>query len=229
MRRTRIKICGVCRPEDARFAAECGADAIGMVFHGPSPRNLSLDQARAILDVLPPLVTPVALFVDAAAEKILDTARALGIRTVQLHGDEPPELVAALNPLTVLKAVCVEKKDFPERLAAWKHAIEVYKLSNLAGLLLETANTKVAGGAGIPNDWQTIRDAQSAKLFDGLPPLIAAGGLTPETVEEVVRLLRPYAVDVSSGVEEERRQKSPGKIEAFVAGVRKADHVEDTE
>ena len=229
MRRTRIKICGICRPEDALFAAELGADAIGMVFHAPSPRSVSLDQARAILDVLPPFITPVALFVDAPPETILHTAQTLGLRTIQLHGDEAPELVAALKPLTVLKAVCVEKKDFPQRLAAWRRAIDVYELNNLSGLLLETANTSVAGGAGIPNDWQTIREAQSAHLFDGLPPLIAAGGLTPESVGDVVRVLRPYAVDVSSGVEEVRRQKSRTKIEAFVAAVRDADIWAETE
>jgi len=229
MRRTRIKICGVCRAEHALCAAAHGADAIGLVFHKPSPRSVSAESARDILRVLPPFVTPVALFVDASAEKILDTAQILGLRTVQLHGEEPPELIAALKGLTVLKAVRVEKSDFANRLAGWRRAIEVHKLSNLAALLLETANTPVAGGAGIPNDWQTVKKAQSAGLFDGLPPLIAAGGLTPGTVAEVVRALRPYAVDVSSGVEEGRRQKSKVKIEAFVAAVREADGGEGTE
>jgi phosphoribosylanthranilate isomerase len=117
----------------------------------------------------------------------------------------------------------VEKTGFPVTLAAWKRAIAEHELINFAGMLLETANTAVAGGAGIANDWETIREVQASGLFDGLPRLIAAGGLTPDTVAAVIRSLRPFAVDVSSGVEEVRRQKSKAKIEAFVAAVREAD------
>ncbi len=223
MRRTRIKICGICRPEDAAWAVQCGADAIGMVFHSPSPRSVSIDQARAILRVLPPFVTAVALFVDASVDGILDTARTLGIGTVQLHGQEVPELVARVKPLVVLKAVKVEKSTFADALAMWKREIPTRELDNLRGLLLETGNTPEPGGTGLANDWETVLKAQSARLFDGLPPLIAAGGLTPQSVGGIVRALRPYAVDVSSGVEELRRQKSPEKIEAFVAAVREGD------
>lgn len=220
MRRTRIKICGICRPEDAAFAADCGADAIGMVFHAPSPRSVSVDQARAILRVVPPFVTPVALFVDASTDQILDTARSLGVSTVQLHGHEPPELIAALKPLTILKAVKVERSSFSAVLADWKREIVARNLDNLRGVLLETGNTPEPGGSGLPNDWEAVREAQSAHHFDGLPPIIAAGGLTPQNVAQVVRTVRPYAVDVSSGVEEVRREKSQEKIRLFIRAVR---------
>lgn len=222
MRRTRIKICGICRPQDARLAADAGADAIGLVFCPASPRNLSVEQAREILARVPPFVTPVGLFVDAPLEQILATAQTLGLRCIQLHGHESPALIAALKPLAVLKALRVERATFPAVLKDWKQSIAAEHLDNLKGLLLESASPK-PGGSGIANDWQTIEAAHSAGVFHDLPPIIAAGGLTPATVANIVRKLRPWAVDVSSGVEEVVRQKSPEKIAGFVAAVREAD------
>jgi phosphoribosylanthranilate isomerase len=223
MQRTRIKICGICRREDAAAAIECGADPIGMVFHAPSPRSVTLDEARLILREVGPFVTAVGLFVDATLEQIQQTTQSLGIHTIQLHGDESPEFIAALKPLIVLKAVRVEKSLFPQTLRRWQQDIANHQLHNLRGLLLETAHTPEPGGTGIPNDWQTVRAARDAGLFNGLPPIIAAGGLTPETVGEVVRAIHPFAVDVSSGVEESRKQKSRQKIAAFVEAVRQAE------
>ena len=223
VQRTRIKICGVCRPEDAALAARAGADSIGLIFHAPAPRNVSLDRAREILAALPPFVTPVGLFVDASLGTVLDTVRDLGLRHVQLHGHEPPKMVRGLRPLTVIKAVTVERERFADTLATWRQAIASLALKNLAGLVLETAGTGQAGGSGVANDWATVRAAQAAGAFDGLPPIIAAGGLTPESVGGIVREIRPYAVDVSSGVEEARCQKSAARMEAFVRAVRDAD------
>ena len=221
--RTRVKICGVCRPADAALAARAGADAIGMVFHPPSPRNVSVDTAREILGALPPFVTPVGLFVDAPVETVLGTARELGLRHVQLHGRETPEQVKALAPLIVVKAVCVERERFGETLRTWGRAIGSLGLTNLAGFVLETAGTGQPGGTGVANDWDAVRAAQAAGEFDGLPAVIAAGGLTPESVGAVVRDVRPYAVDVSSGVEESRGRKSAERVAAFVRAVREAD------
>ena len=221
--RTRIKICGVCRPEDAALAARAGADAIGMVFHAASPRNVTVDRAREILAALPPFVTAVGLFVDAPSESILATARELGLRHVQLHGDETPEHVRALAPLTVIKAVRVERGRFVQTLDTWREAIRSVPLTNLAGFVLETPNTAAPGGTGVPNDWEAVIEAQRAGAFEGLPALIAAGGLAPESVGAVVRAVRPYAVDVSSGVEETRGRKSEEKVRAFVQAVREAD------
>jgi phosphoribosylanthranilate isomerase len=221
--RTRIKICGVCRPEDAILAARHGADAIGMIFHLPSPRNIALDRARAILAVLPPFVTAVGLFVDAELAAIVETSRALGLRHVQLHGHETPDLIASLKPLTVIKAVRVERGRFAATLDAWRESIRKLDLTNLAGLVLETANTHRPGGTGIANDWATAQDAARSGAFDGLPSIIAAGGLNSGTVAGVVRAIRPYAVDVSSGVEASLGCKSEEKIREFVQAVQNAD------
>ena len=223
IQRTRIKICGVCRPEDAALAASHGADAIGMVFHPPSPRNVSVARAREILAALPPFVTPVGLFVDAPTETILHTADELGLRHIQLHGHETPDHVKALLPLTVIKAVRVERDLFAQTLDGWRKAIRETPLPNLAGFVLETPNTAAPGGTGVPNDWSTILAAQQAGAFANLPPIIAAGGLDPQSVGEIVRTVRPYAVDVSSGIEETRGVKSAARVRAFVDAVRAAD------
>ena len=227
MERTRIKICGITRVEDALAAARAGADAIGLLFHPPAQRNLSVQRAEQIVGALPPFVTPVGLFVDAPAEQVREVGRRLRLRHVQLHGDEPPERVAELAEWCVVKAVRVERDRFGEDLAAWREAIKRLKLRNLSGLVLETAGTgkagAPAGGTGAANDWETVLRHLRRGDFIGLPPIIAAGGLRPETVGAVVRDLRPWAVDVSSGVEESPGQKSPQKIAAFVAAVRQAD------
>lgn len=221
--RTRIKICGICRPEDARDAAACGADAIGLIFHPPAPRCVTVDVARQILDATPAFITAVGLFVDVSVDHVLETTGALGLRHVQLNGHETPEFIAALAPLAVVKAVRVERESFGETLAGWREAARVLRLTHLKGLVLETAGTGRAGGTGVANDWETVRRHRARGDFVGLPPIIAAGGLTPETVEAVVRDIRPWAVDVSSGVELERGRKSPERTRAFVDAVRRAD------
>jgi phosphoribosylanthranilate isomerase len=221
--RTRIKICGVCRPADALLAARSGADAIGMIFHAPASRNISVERAREILAALPPFVTPVGLFVDQPAEQVLVAAREIGLRHVQLNGDESPETIAAMAPLVVIKALKVERGRFGETLSFWRTAIREHRLSNLAGFVLETAGTGKPGGTGVANDWETVVAAQRAGAFEGLPAIIAAGGLRPETVGDVVRAVRPYAVDISSGVEGSLREKSEAKVQAFVDAVREAE------
>lgn len=205
------------------LAARAGADAIGMVFHAPAARDVPLERAREILAVLPPFVTPVGLFVDASVESVLNTARQLGLRHVQLHGGEPAEQVKALRPLTVVKAIRVDRERFRETLDAWREAIRSMGLTNLAGFVLETAGTGKPGGTGVANDWDAIRAARADGAFDGLPAVIAAGGLTPESVGPVVRDVRPYAVDVSSGVEASAGRKSAERVAAFANAVREAD------
>jgi phosphoribosylanthranilate isomerase len=142
----------------------------------------------------------------------------LGLATVQLNGHENPELVSKLRPLRVLKAVRVDPATIEGELATWRDA----NLPNLDGIVLEPANTGQAGGTGIANDWATVRQQIDKGTFGPLP-LIAAGGLTPQTVGDVVRQLRPWAVDVASGVEETKGIKSRAKIEAFIDAVRQAD------
>ena len=221
MQRTRVKICGVGHVEDALGAARAGADAIGLLFHAASMRNVTLQRASEIVSALPPMVTPVGLFFDAEPAKVRQTARDLGLRHVQLHGAEPAEWLAELREFTILKTIRVDPADFGQQLELWRKAIARHRLTHLHGLVLETAN--VTGGSGVANDWETIRRHRQRGDFIGLPPLIAAGGLTPETVGAVVRDLHPWAVDVSSGVESAPGRKSPEKIEAFLRAVREAE------
>ncbi len=222
MARTRVKICGITRPEDAALAAQLGADAVGMVFYPQARRHISPEQARAVLHALPPFVTPVALFVDQPLSMVRSIITTLGIHHVQLHGRESAETVGALRDRFVLKALQVDPATFEQTLDHWRERIASQGLTNLKGLVLETASA-APGGTGIANDWAFIADCAQRGLFAGLPPIIAAGGLTPQTVGDVVRTIRPAAVDVSSGVESTFGQKDPQKVAAFIHAVRTAD------
>ena len=175
-----MKICGIGHVEDALTAARAGADAIGMIFHPPAGRNIALSRASEILAALPPFVTPVGLFVDSDAGRIREIAKPLGLRHIQLHGHEPAQLVAELREFTILKAIRVDPASFGAELETWRQAIAELKLTNLQGLVLETAGA--AGGSGKANDWETIRRHRQRGDFIGLPHLIVAGGLTPQTV-----------------------------------------------
>lgn len=223
MPRTRVKICGVTRAADAGAAARLGADAIGINFYKGTDRHVDRDRARQIIATLPPFVTPVGLFVDEPPQQVLDLAAELNLRTVQLHGEESPDEVADLAGLTILKAIRVQRDRISAELARWRQAIERQRLTHLTGLVLETANTAQAGGSGVANDWATIRELQSRGEFDGLPPIIAAGGLNPQNVAAVVRDIHPFAVDVASGVQSARRVKDEQKIAEFIRAVRDAD------
>jgi phosphoribosylanthranilate isomerase len=230
MNRTRVKICGICRVEDALAAAALGADAIGLVLHRTAGRFVATESAEKILAALPPFVTPVGLFVDSSAAEIRSVTAPLGLRHVQLHGSESPQTIADLRGLAVLKAIPVRPSTFSNDLAYWRQAIEQFALTNLRGLVLESPPSPggETGGTGIANDWQTIAAAQQSGAFAGLPPIIAAGGLTAQTVAEVIRKIHPWAVDVSSGVEPGRREKSKGKIAEFISAVRAADQTQKT-
>ena len=201
----RVKICGITNPRDAEAAAEAGADAIGLVF-AESPRRVTVEQARAILAELPPYVTPVALFVDEPAEVVADTCGQLGIRTVQLHGDEPPDVARALGGFCVVKA-------FRIRTEADLAPLEGYPA---AAWLLDSKVEGRRGGTGVTFDWTLA--ARAAKRGR----VILAGGLTPDNVAEAVRIAKPYGVDTSSGVESEPGRKDRARLEAFVAAARGA-------
>ena len=219
MHRTRIKFCGITRPQDAIAAAAAGADAIGLIFHPHSPRAISIPVAQEILSVLPPMVTPIVLFVDATVQKVRHVIEALHVRTVQLHGSEPPEQLAEYADLAIIKAVKCDAGSLPSVLRSWSDAADKWK--NLAGLLLETSHPTEAGGTGVENDWATIERAIGS--HKSTLPLIAAGGLTPENVGNVVRRLRPWAVDVSTGIEESKGIKSVEKMRRFVEAVGNAN------
>ena len=220
---TRIKICGVTRVDDAKAAVLAGADAIGMIFHAPSPRNISVDRAREIIRSLGPFVTPVGVFVDALASRVMEVAGELGLTTVQLHGQEPVERIAQLRKqkLKLIKALKVDN-TLEQQLERWRGAMGLVG-DMLMGLVLETGGTKQPGGSGMSNDWDRIVKMNEKGAFNGLPPVIAAGGLDAANVKDVVKRLKPWAVDVSSGVESSLGQKSPAMISEFIAAVRAAD------
>jgi phosphoribosylanthranilate isomerase len=221
--RTRIKVCGVRDAKTALASVQAGADAIGLVFVAASPRAVSVARARKIVAGLPVFVEPVGLFVNAPLRTVVATAKALGLRTVQLHGDESPDYVARLAPLRVIKAVNLAQVT-AEDLAAWRKAGD-----NLAGLIWDADAPKAAkrkgltGGHGQRPDGQALALLTQSLHLTGLPPAILAGGLNPENVATAVALIRPYGVDVSSGVESRRGVKDPALIAAYCAAVRAAD------
>ncbi len=204
-------------------AASEGADAIGMIFDDQVPRFIEPDVAYRIVSALPPFVVPVGVFVDADADTIVEMAADLGLRTVQLNGDESPAMIRDLEGLAVIKAIRVDRESIEDEFNTWRTAILEFELDNLAAFVLEPAKTGQPGGTGIANDWAAIQQFQNEGMFEDLPPIIAAGGLTPETVADVVGKILPWAVDVSSGVEQSRGIKSADKVRAFIDAVRAAD------
>jgi phosphoribosylanthranilate isomerase len=227
--RTRIKICGITRPEDALAAAEAGADAIGIVQYERAKRYVPPDRAADILSVLPAFVTPVLLFVDAPADQVRQVAERLHVRHVQLHGQETADDVAALRDFTIVKALRTDRFTLPAQISSWKQSVQRLGLTHLAGFVLETSNTALPGGTGVENDWDAVKELQQSGVLTQPPALITAGGLRPDNVAAVVRSIRPYAVDVSSGVEETYGKKSADKIGAFIAAVREADSLNGSE
>ena len=204
---TAVKICGITRIDDALAAARCGAHAIGLVFFRPSPRYVSPSQAAAIVHALPPFVSAVGLFVDAAAEEVRAVAAATRCQFLQFHGNETPEFCGGFG-LPYVKAVRVR----PEMdLLQYAHDYRDAK-----GLLLDAFVHGTHGGTGTSFDWKLI--PRTVPL-----PVILSGGLSPENVTQAVRAVRPWAVDVSSGVEAAPGVKDAARIAAFISGVRDAD------
>ena len=202
----RVKICGITRPEDALAAAEAGADAIGLVF-AESPRRVTQAEAARVLAVLPPLVRAVALFVNEPAERVLGVCRHLGIGTVQLHGDEPPEIARELAAeLSVIKAFRVRDQGDLAGVADYP----------AAAYLLDSRVAGRRGGTGVAFDWRLAAQVATPK------PIILAGGLTPENVAEAIGQARPYGVDTSSGVEAAPGTKDAARVRAFVAAAKAA-------
>ena len=211
------------RVDDPKAAMAAGADAVGLIFHPPSARNISLERGKEIVREISPFVTPVGVFVDAPASRVMEIAAELGLQTVQLNGQEPVERIAQLRrqKLKIIKAVRVDAK-LEQELERWKGAMSLVG-DMLAGLVLETGGTPQPGGSGVANDWERIIKLHEKGTFNGLPPLIAAGGLDAKNVKDVVKNLRPWAVDVSSGVESSMGQKSGVMIAEFVEAVKSAD------
>jgi phosphoribosylanthranilate isomerase len=198
--RTRVKICGFTRAEDALIAAGLGVDAIGLVFYPPSPRNVAIEQAVAITQALPAFVSVVGLFVDAEPKFIKNVLSQVSIDCLQFHGEESPE-ACRLYGKPFIKAI---------RMKADTNLSELAKqYADAAGLLLDAYHPGIQGGTGNAFDWELIKN-------QGKLPIILAGGLSPDNAELAVKQVRPYALDVSSGVEAEKGIKDATKMAEFI-------------
>ena len=201
--RTRVKICGITRPEDGVYAAKQGADAIGLVFYPPSPRAVDCQQAKLIADALPPFVSTVALFVNATLTEINEVLDTVRIDLVQFHGDETAEFCEQFGR-PYMKAIRM-RPDVDLNGIADQYA-------SAQGLLLDTYRPGVAGGTGETFNWDRVPHNFSM-------PIILAGGLSPENVGEAIKQASPYAVDVSGSVEATKGIKDAAKVVAFMRGV----------
>jgi phosphoribosylanthranilate isomerase len=202
--RVRVKFCGMTRPEDLEAAADLGADAVGLVFVPGTPRVLSIPRAREILRELPPFVARVGVFADDDPSRIRRIREDLALTSVQLHGDETPLDCQAVGG-SIIKTFKIHE--------GW--AVSSTGPYSCHACLLEGESAGRAGGATVPFDWNRLRG--------GIPGrrIILAGGLMPENVEEAIRIVRPYAVDVSRGIEAAPGAKDRGKMAAFLEAVRR--------
>lgn len=200
MMRTRVKICGFTQVDTALEAARLGVDAIGLVFYPTSPRNVSIEQASHIARALPAFVSVVALFVDADADLIENVLAKVAVDCIQFHGDETPEECRRYAK-PYIKAIRVRDETDLDTVQQQYH--------DAAGILLDAYHPGMPGGSGCSFNWELI--PRQTRL-----PIILAGGLTVENVDQAIEQVRPYAVDVSSGVEAGKGVKSAEKMAAFI-------------
>jgi len=211
MARVKVKICGITNWTDARRAVADGADILGFNFYARSPRYIRPVKAKGIVRRLPKRISAVGVFVNESEPKMLEVARAVGLDTVQLHGDEPPAVVARLKrsrpAIDVIKAIRVRKSTAARELARFEGA---------SALLLDGFDRWARGGTGKTFDWSIARRAKRyGRIF-------LAGGLTPENIGEAIRAARPYAVDVCSGVEAKPRKKDAARMKDLMRAVKGA-------
>lgn len=203
----RVKICGLTRASDAELAVALGADAVGFVFWEQSPRAIRPADVRQIAARLPALVTRVGVFVDPTPTDVSAVVREAGLDVVQLHGDEPPAAYADVGA-RLMKVATLEADDRVATIAAWP--LDVMPL-------VDAIDPKRKGGTGKQADWTR------AAALAALRPIVLAGGLTADNLAEAVRIVRPWAVDVSSGVEEAPGLKSAARLRAFFTAVAQLD------
>ncbi|HJZ54777.1 MAG TPA: phosphoribosylanthranilate isomerase [Gemmataceae bacterium] len=209
----RIKICGVTTPEDARFAADCGADAVGLNFYPKSPRFVTPQQAAAIVRALSPFTAPVGIFVGMPLRQVCAVAFQIGLRGVQTYDDQPP----VEDPFPFAHIPAFRVKDA----AGLDHVRRFVEAANAVGrtpaaVLLDSHVEGQMGGTGHAAPWELLRG------FDPGVPLILAGGLTPDNVAEAIDRVQPWGVDVASGVESAPGRKDPDKLSRFVGAARAA-------
>lgn len=205
--RTRVKICGITRAQDAEAAAGHGADAIGLVFYRPSPRCVTLERARQIVAATPAFVSTVAVFVNPSRNEVETVIHECGVTLLQFHGDEPPDFCAGFSRPYIKAARIRPDLDLLKYLSP--HAAA-------RAWMLDAFHEDLWGGTGGAFDWSLV-PRSAAK------PVILSGGLTADNVAEAVRRVGPYAVDVSTGVEGSKGIKDAAKIAAFIGAVRRED------
>jgi phosphoribosylanthranilate isomerase len=215
--RTRIKLCGLSRPEDIQAAAIAGADAIGLVFYPPSPRNISAQLAATLLAGLPPFISSVGLFVNASLAEVQQVLQIAPLSMLQFHGDETPEQCSQIAEAVArpfLRAVRIRPDTTSQDLL---ESEQLYRGSSalFAGLLLDTWSDAY-GGTGKVFDWSLIPE-------EIVHQAVLSGGLNVQNVTDAVRSLRPHAVDVSSGIESSKGIKDAALMQAFVNAVRAGD------
>ena len=206
----KVKICGITNIEDARLALELGADMLGFNFYEKSPRYISPQDARPLIDDLPEYVENIGVFVNMEGYRIDEWVELIGLDSVQLHGDEDDGFVSDLRRYMDAKII----KAFR---AGPGFSVESIMESTADSILLDAFATGQYGGTGEQFEWSIASDAVKLR-----PDLILAGGLTPENVAEGVRVVRPYAVDVASGVESAPGKKDPAKLEAFIKNAKRS-------
>ena len=221
MQRVRVKIEGLRDPRTAVRVAQMGADAIGMVF-AESPRWVSPEQARAIVDVLPPWVSTVGVFVDADADTINRVVERTRIGYVQLHGDEPPEAPSRIS-VPCIKAFRVRDDGWLGEVRDWLAATPAR--SNVAAVLLDAYSPTVRGGTGERFKWDLVADARAAGALAGVDPIVLAGGLDSKCVGQAIELVKPWAVDVASGVEKAPGVKNLRKVADFIRATLEGDEL----
>ena len=198
-KQVKVKVCGMTSLKDALVAVEGGADAVGFIFYKKSPRSVTMKTVREIVLELPPFVDTVGVFVDETAEQINKIADYCNLDIIQLHGDESPTFCKKIRR-KVIKAFRIKDMQSVKKLSSFQ----------VSGFLLDTFSENLHGGTGKVFDWNL---ALPAKKFG---PVIMAGGLTPNNVQQAVRQIRPYGVDVCSGVESEPGIKDHKKVRAFL-------------
>jgi phosphoribosylanthranilate isomerase len=206
--RTRIKVCGITSQEDARAAVAAGADGLGFIFVKQSPRLVEPEMVRAITGGLPPFVDSIGVFRDEELEVVQEIIHYCRLSLVQLHGSESPEYCRNIS-CKVIKSFALRPESESAELAAYADVA--------GGFLLDTYHQEMAGGTGFVFDWKLVEQVK-------IPgPVILAGGLTPENVGEAIRRVKPFAVDVNSGVEYQPGRKDTEKLKSFAQAVRTAD------
>ena len=204
---TLVKICGITNLEDALCAVDAGAGALGFNFYSPSPRYIDPENAREIIEKLPKRVLAVGVFVNEERERLKSIATAAGVAALQLHGDESPEYSAELRDWYVIKAFCVGEDFDPSVVVDYP----------IKAVMIDARHKTLRGGTGLLSDWSV---AKRVREFG--KPLFLAGGLSPDNVREAITVVKPYAVDACSALEEQAGKKNHKSVEAFVRAAQEA-------